>query len=87
MSDIVSEKLIGGKSSVRVYLDEDFFNAHNAAIAEIAPKHDADITLTFPGDRPGFRVAQYHVPTVNEKEFKEAVRRVTNKNQPQHKPL
>lgn len=87
MSDIVIEKMNGGKSSVRIYIRKPFFDAQHAAIAEIAPNHDANKTLDFPGDRPGYRVAQYHVPTHNEEAFTGAVRRVTSNNQLQHNQL
>lgn len=67
-----------GKDSVRIYLPEAFSEALNAKIAEMAPEFSAAFRHFFPGDRPGFRVTQYHVPTDVTEGFKNAVVRVTN---------
>ena len=88
MSDLISIRpLPHGQSAVRIYLRETFFNAHSQAVQAVAEEHGADFIIHCPGDRMGFRVAQYHVPTDKSEEFKGAVLRVTNNQQLQHKPL
>ncbi len=88
MNDTISIRpLLHGQSAVRIYLRETFFGAHSAAIQNVAPEHDANLIIHCQGDRAGYRVAQYHVPTDKSEAFKGAVLRVTNNQQLQHNPL